>query len=495
MKRAILLSVITLFVVFNGTAQSESITGVWKLTSSTLNDEFIITNTLITFGDEGSLQVRGEVCGSWHFEAEQNRLTFITDGRMELDGAMQVKEMTLDRLVLIGEAGESNTLQKISLPAGTMLKNGVTGVWLMHSVVVDGKPVKFRPERLSFQPNGIFYQENMVVGTWEYPSDRELILHSDRVKEMNGKAKLCKLSKNAMQLLLNGAVISFKRWDEQEVIRQNKAAGIAGTWRMPVSDNSTLYFQLSLPNQMEVVNKADGLTTKISGQWSFHAKENTLLLLGGRFLLAGQNQVLKKTGGVLQLKHGQEIFSAQQVNNDTDRVERLAFTSAQFDDEAEDQLPWYDFNAMLSLMEPLNDLQYRHGHLVGAPDAMEFNTIRLVPDVDVSNQRMTMSSFSIVRGDTLQISQEIKGEMSNRSNGFYPMPELYPYRVVDTSVITVPGGLFDCTVVEGFYNEQKVKYWMVNEQPGVYAKIIRDGEDAFGDVEYHLLQLQNIRLK
>ncbi|WP_233890755.1 hypothetical protein, partial [Tenacibaculum piscium] len=37
----------------------------------------------------------------------------------------------------------------------------------------------------------------------------------------------------------------------------------------------------------------------------------------------------------------------------------------------------------------------------------------------------------------------------------------------------------NCTVVIGVLGDEKIKYWMIDNSPGVYAKIIKQTTDTF----------------
>jgi hypothetical protein len=59
--------------------------------------------------------------------------------------------------------------------------------------------------------------------------------------------------------------------------------------------------------------------------------------------------------------------------------------------------------------------------------------------------------------------------------------------------LTVKAGTFTCTTVELFSdNEEKIKLWLINDKPGVVAKIIIEKEDLFGAVEYKMFELTKI---
>jgi len=71
----------------------------------------------------------------------------------------------------------------------------------------------------------------------------------------------------------------------------------------------------------------------------------------------------------------------------------------------------------------------------------------------------------------LNLSEKEKN--SSESKKFYPYFELENFRVTETSdIITTKAGDFECTVIEGIYDTDKIKLWMINNMPGYYAKVI-----------------------
>ena len=40
--------------------------------------------------------------------------------------------------------------------------------------------------------------------------------------------------------------------------------------------------------------------------------------------------------------------------------------------------------------------------------------------------------------------------------------------------------------------DKKIKYWLINDMPGVYAKTIEEMESPLGDPEYYVTELESI---
>ena len=113
--------------------------------------------------------------------------------------------------------------------------------------------------------------------------------------------------------------------------------------------------------------------------------------------------------------------------------------------------------------------------------------------MNLDETRISLTNLSITVKDTIQYSESIKGSMYNEYNDFFPQEELSPFRLATTETITVPAGTFNCKVIEGFYDDAKVKYWMIIDKPGIYAKIIREDIGLFDKVEYSIIELEDIK--
>jgi hypothetical protein len=114
-------------------------------------------------------------------------------------------------------------------------------------------------------------------------------------------------------------------------------------------------------------------------------------------------------------------------------------------------------------------------------------------EADIEKNQVVFTYLSVFQGDTMQSGQKYKDELSESYNFFFPQDAPSVYRSLGTQTITVAAGTFECTVIEGVDGEDKVKFWMINDKPGVYARIIRESEDPFGDLEYTLTELEEIK--
>ena len=96
------------------------------------------------------------------------------------------------------------------------------------------------------------------------------------------------------------------------------------------------------------------------------------------------------------------------------------------------------------------------------------------------------SSFNLPKDTKLPPNQ------FNEYNKLYP-EENNSFRVVGKEKITTSAGTFNCTIVEvieGF--DKKLKLWMINDKPYIFAKMIKERTDKMYGY-YHMYELQEIK--
>jgi len=189
-------------------------------------------------------------------------------------------------------------------------------------------------------------------------------------------------------------------------------------------------------------------------------------------------------------------FSALAIAQ-TNSVERLNYSYEDFEEEQTSELTipwmWTSLGDMVNFLSNLEYLKYSYGTLAEDSDGFNYNSIVQLIEANINDNKVVFTNLQINEGDSLQFGQDYKDSMSEAYNDFFPQDEPNVYRITGTETLSVKAGSFDCTVVEGIVYEDKVKFWMINEKPGVYARIIKEGESPFGDLEYHLIELEEIQ--
>ncbi len=200
---------------------------------------------------------------------------------------------------------------------------------------------------------------------------------------------------------------------------------------------------------------------------------------------------------VLSLLFG--IIHVNAISKNIKKVVRLQFTEADFFDENgdfkyeadEEKLPWKDHMAMLKSLEEVRHLVYEHSTLVEGTN--EFKTKILTADVYSDLENYTLSIDFIFYGyDKYNLPEDADLPPNKEfTNPLYPLEDNL-FRVLDKEQIITASGTFDCTIVEIIWHSDVcLKAWMIDDKPGVYARIIEDKPGMFG--HYYIYELNEIK--
>ena len=185
------------------------------------------------------------------------------------------------------------------------------------------------------------------------------------------------------------------------------------------------------------------------------------------------------------------------------KIERCTYNQAMFIDENDnyiyetdqEKLPWKDPYQMMMSLKNTNQLIYNYANLI--EDTKSFENTILKADVKTNEDEQMLSIDFIFHGyDRYKLPDDAElppNKLDFRfDNRIYPLKELL-FRIAGVETITTKAGTFNCTLLEAYSNmfEESYKLWMINDKPGVYAKIIANKAGIFG--HYHIFELTNIK--
>ena len=158
-----------------------------------------------------------------------------------------------------------------------------------------------------------------------------------------------------------------------------------------------------------------------------------------------------------------------------------------FDEELEaEKLPW----KIIDVVNYLKDEKEVVFQLVSFPETREADTWVVSTKINYNKEEKTIGArdYSYFQKDYIDMVEQAIPvdylEENKEDFRFFPEEGLDYYKVISTQeTIKTSIGNLTCTVVEGIGNGRpytKAKYWMVNDQPGIFAKIIgvKDGDPA-----------------
>jgi hypothetical protein len=371
----------------------------------------------------------------------------------------------------------------------------LTGSWLITKVEHNDM-VQEPFFIIDFKNDGKMEALEMEIGSWKYDvAGNEIIMKSDFDKNFNGSSKILKLTESELIVDKNGEKVYYLKLDYDKIYLQNEVSNLYGIWDIKNDAGATMILKFVAPDAFIFVNNKGGSTETANGTWIFSPEENTVIIIGFTELLKGFNKIIKLTETELILENKGNTIKAEKGNLGSGSIERLTFSYDEFevDNNSKYQLPWIDFNKMIQTLEKTDYLKYKMGKLIESTNTMKYVSIVSKIEVKPEEQSIVFTNLEVSEGDSLQFSQNYKDEMTQSNNNFFPMDKPDAFKIIAVKKLNFPAGVFECTIVEGIEGDNKVKYWMINDKPGVYARIIRDGVSVFGDMEYSVMDLLEIK--
>ena len=506
MKKIYLLLIALITFVGISNAQKSDLNGVWKLTESVKYGDLTKTYiSYLSFKESGVIEFAGRDMGTWLKNESGNTLTIKCDQFQGIDGVNKIETLDEKELKLLNSKDETTILQRIGLPKGKELSNKFTGEWLLEEEEKDGT-TDFVGVIMDLNSNGIFYTQGFIFGTWDYNKATEKIIFDVKKEKdpINGEHTVIKADKATFIMDVEGTKLYFSKIDHKKIAKENGASGLIGTWRLSDEENpdAVHILKFNAPDKFVYVVKNENHRQKGVAMWIFNKSEKTVLLLGGLEKLNGINKVIAITNNEISLENNGTIYSFKKEAQHVVKIERLTFTQDDFFTEDgdgvlkyddEQKLPWKDYMEMMMTLVNVKQLVYKYSSLIEAVDVFENKT--LTADVNSNPQEIELSIDFIFNGYDRYNLPEDAGLPSNEFDAYnklYPEEDNNIFRVLGSEQITTLAGTFECTVIEvmdGF--DRSKKLWMINDKPGIYAKIIDENrKENYG--YYHTYELQEI---
>ena len=370
----------------------------------------------------------------------------------------------------------------------------ITGSWMMTKVETKSDGVKEPYFITDFNADGSMVVMGMPVGTWKYDKQKKAIVASSKIdKDFNGESKIEKLTKKEMIVLKDGNRFYYSKVNMDDVAANNSQSNLTGLWRAEDEEYGNVFLRFKAPDSLVIVLTGDGSVETNRAAWIYYPNDNTLVVMGFSHLLRGKVDIKELTDNKLVLDKKGKLISASKVDENAAKIEKLNFVYDDFPEEYgnDDQLPWRDIELMVDYLKGVKKIVYRHGSLLADVNAFDYSTYYSEIKVDEEKPSVKFTNFVVENGTPNQYSEKYKGNLSGMYNYFFPLDELMPYRIAGKESVTVPAGTFKCTVIEGLDGDTKVKLWMIDDKPGIYAKKIRQG-DNFGTMSYTVDELESI---
>ena len=422
-------------------------------------------------------------------------------------------------------------------------KKSALGSWLLVKIEEKGEIMQPYAE-ITFKDDGYAIWDGRVFGTWEQ-SKKNFTLESKMIKELSAEWKISKFKDGELVLTKPDTKLFFIIFDKAKIEEDNKNSGLEGVWKVDEvimkateeaieeaveeitegaveeateengseeysdveledRDNETkktLIF--SLPDTYKRLEEFNGGTSSESGTWMYNKTKSSLVLIDGRN--AQKFELVKLTEKELIIDNNKETMVATKIELGNLKIIRLGFTEEDFFDENGDylynddseKLPWNDTYKTMDFLENVKALVYNYS--IKLRDIELFDTKEIVAKVSSSTEKMTIDINNIFEnGDsyTFSANDEYYENSFYDNNRLYPLDgNYYSFRVTGQEKITTAAGTFDCTVIDACgHSEKTYRIWMINDKPGIFAKVIEERPDSFDEnFTYKVYELIEIK--
>jgi len=387
-------------------------------------------------------------------------------------------------------------------------KDKIVGNWLVKEVKTENRTQT--PYMITeYTEDSKMIMMGMELATWDYnKKSNEIVMTSEFDKDFNGNSKILKLTNKKLVVEKDDAIITYLKLDLEKIAEANKNSGLMGDWEISSPNPETKYFvTFKELDQFIFIQKDDYHESTIKGTWIFNKDTMSLTMIGFRdkTMPFGESKITRLDAASLELKNNGNTFKAIKKTQPTQKIERLTFTQEDFFTEEgdylyeneEQKLPWYQLSVygMRNTYAAINQVTYNYKTLIDETQSFDSKTLTTNVSVNFEEDEIEILFDYIFNGyDSYNLPEDynLPPNKHDNYNDLFPYEDI-SFRVVSNEKISVPAGDFDCTVLEGLgSSEEMVKLWMIDDMPGIYAKIIQDNPDEhFGS--YHIYELQEIK--
>ena len=338
----------------------------------------------------------------------------------------------------------------------------ITGKWLLVSYTAGGETAK-PYQLLELTEKGEMKFRGFTIAYWKLEGEK-IILRSGQDETMNGTGRLIWNAPGSMTWKWDKGEMTFLRWSDKYVPH-----AFEGVW--VYYDDPEVYISFGSGTQFTEFVVNDYGTERSSGDAFYFPDEKKLVIhnpagfFNGVYRLKKNDErqwVLSQNASGYTILYDGEEAPEPPLHFSMDQIPAR---------EDENRLPWdvlppdaYDTATVYHYLRSSYIDELKRFYYVNETDRHAF---------DMRNRNFCITRYRIKPGKQDRIDRKCKGYVAESHNPFFPMPRPDRFRIVSTDTLyETPDFALNCTLVEGVEGEKKFRYWMVNDMPGVYARII-----------------------
>ncbi len=387
----------------------------------------------------------------------------------------------------------------------------IKGSWFLEKVFVKGQPHEMNTD-FTFKDDGYVEMRGDVFGTWSYDEKSKMLtIDSKMIKEFSGTRKVVTL--NDKELVFSDKETKFMliKMDREAIHKANLGSGLVGLWKVEAKEGSygTNYITFKDDDTYKIKFIDEGMTSSSGGDWSYSSEKKELTLNGRPDIFRGKSSIISIAKEKIEAKNNGEILTLVKLKQASKKIERISFKVEDFWGEdgspkydigmERGKLPWSNPMDFYKLLKDKKTLKYNYSVLNNELNIFDSKT--LIAKIKTKESGKFINLDDIFNGFDSETVPEGAEFPQNGTYGedyispFYPRQEIEDFRVLEIVEVTTPAGTFKCTPVEGLINgdEFYFKYYMINDKPGVYAKVIIEKDMSFDEKEYSIYELTEIK--
>ncbi len=359
--------------------------------------------------------------------------------------------------------------------------------WFIKTIEVNKEKTDYY-QHLMFKTDGYVQMEGRVFGRWEYDKKAKTItIESRMIKEFSGVWKIVKLTNTELSINNSSVKMFMEKYNEAKLVAENTKSGLIGYWVYANEYNDKTYFKFEKPAKLVSVSISadEGSTSTGSGLWFYNSKDKSFVVTDRYSEIKGKSVITKKTDNEIVLSNrGNEIVLKKVDSN----IDNITFISMDDNSELYKELNLIQrdegkeyFKMKYSESENNTNVEYlkTHKKLTYIKQSVIEKLNILSSNEKIMNIKKEADNISVDR-----IFGNITASNVERNNFLYPIENVGTFdefKAFEEQKITVPAGTFICNVFEVTFSNYKALIYMINDKPGIYAKIIITEEEHYNN--------------
>jgi hypothetical protein len=370
----------------------------------------------------------------------------------------------------------------------TFAQNEISGEWILYKIVQNNKIITpYYP--VQFTRNGKMLIQGRELANWK--KNKQSILFTSENNQLNGTAIIIKLDKKELIYKTKKQAYYYKKYKPETVKNDKIYQKLTGVWKIQGNfitvnkfDDSGEFTQLVTGNGSTITDKA---------RWLYIPDEKSLIIQGDVEVLRGISIIRNINDEYMELEQNGINYQLEKMPV-VNKVSHLDFTYDDIEEHPSEptDLPWNDEN-LYDFLSSIKNINYQKAIYQPEVHVFLYKQIKSVCQIQPDQNKITVINYHLKDEEAIKESETLKGNLYNAYNYFFPQKELIPFRVINKNKpVQINNQTYSCTVVEGMDGDTKIKYWMINNMPGIFAKIIIDNNNS-GTGFYQIIKLTGIK--